>query len=104
MHFARHPNACSLNLAKGRSQSIAATVAQIGAALGKTPNVVAQGPDINAAGDLVFNVGRLREAGVVPERFADLDQGVARYIEGTAPRVDAAGQGPVKAPLTMAGR
>lgn len=103
-HFVCHPAAGRFNLAKGRSQSIAATVEQIGAVLGKAPNIVAQGPDLNAAGDLVFDVGRLREAGVEPARFADLNEGVARYLDGPAPGYDASGQGAVKAPLTMTGR
>ena len=81
-HFVCHPNTGSFNVAKGRSQSIATTVAQIGVALGKVPNIVAQGPDSRAAGDLIFDVERLRCAGLDPSRFADLDQGVARYAEG----------------------
>lgn len=103
-HFVRRPNAGSFNLAKGHSQSIAAIVGQIGAALGKAPNIIAQEPDLNAAGDLVFDVKRLREAGVVPAGFIDLDQGVARYLEGVATEQNGAPPAGVKAPLTMTGR
>lgn len=97
-HFVRHPDTGSFNVAKGRSQSITAIVAQIGTALGKPPNIVAQGPELEAAGDLIFDVERLRAAGLDPSGFTDLDQGVARYTEGGTRELNAARQAAVEVP------